>query len=86
MLFKDYRKNCWQMVGDSLLKHKIEEFSSETLKKHEGKEGTICRRSAADFFQSEDLCSDAQAVQCKVDRLSCLPGMPEGFCCTLTSP
>lgn len=74
------------MVGDSLLKHKIEKVSNETLKKHEGKEGTICRRSAPDFIQSEDLCSDAQAVQCKVDRLSSSPGMQEGFCSALTSP
>lgn len=34
MLFKGYRKNCWQMVDDKLLKHdKIAGVSNERLKR-----------------------------------------------------
>lgn len=80
MLFKGYRKNCWQMVDDRLLQHdKIARVSNERLKRQERKEGRICRQSVPIFTRLEDPHLDAETVRCKADRLSCLPGVQEGY-------
>lgn len=71
MLFKGYRKKCWQMVDDGLLKHdKIARVSNERLKRQERKEGRICRHSVPIFTRLEDHCLAAETVQCEAE--SCL--------------
>lgn len=68
MLLEGYRKNCWQMVDDRLLKHdKTPRVSNERLERQEREEGRICRQSLPIFTRLEDpyLLIDAETVQCK---------------------
>lgn len=67
------------MVDDRLLKHdKIARVSNKGLKRQERKVGRICRQPVPIFTRLEDPHLDAETVQCKADRLSCLPGMQAG--------
>lgn len=66
------------MVDDRLLKHdKIARVPNERLKRQERKEGRICRQSVPIFTRLEDPHLDAETD--KADRLSCSPGVQEGY-------
>jgi len=76
MLFKGSGKNCWQIVDDRLLKHdKIAGVFNQRDKKQERKERRICRQSVLIFIRLDDSHLEAETVQCKAVRLSCLPGV-----------